>query len=191
MDPVGSEVGNARRILSDQVPQPLELRAPDVREVAAFGAGGGGFVQEDRQGELGADPRADRPGEQDRVGHRRPLDRHEGQHVDGAHARVGPLVDGQVDQVDSLLRDREGGFFDGSGRAGEREDAAVVVAVRGEVEDRDAAGPGLGGERLDDLGAPALAEIRHAFDDHVAILRKTAGEGDGYSFAGRGEPDQP
>src|SRR5204863_8559128 len=88
-------------------------------------------------------------------------------------------------ELDGLPGDGEGGLFDGAGRAGESEDAAVVIGVRRKVEDRDAAGAGLGGEGGDDLGPAALAEIGHAFDDHLLDSRINARRPGRYLLAGR------
>ena len=82
-------------------------------------------------------------GEFDALLHAHVLLRNEGDDVDGAHARVLPLVLSHVDGLDGLPGEPEGDLLDGLRRADHREHAAVVAAVGLHVEE-SAAGYGIG-----------------------------------------------
>ncbi len=166
----GAEVGRpARRGHLGR--QPLELAAPDVLEVPAGRIGGCLLVQVHRHAEARRDGGAGLPGQRHAVGHRRALDRHEGDDVDGAQARVLAAVRPEVDVGDGPFDERQDGSLDAVGVAGEGEDGTVVRRVRGMVEQADAfdAPHGVGHGR-DDLGPASFAHVGNAFDEHEKRL---------------------
>ena len=124
------------------------------------------LVEEDRNPEPLGHGFAHVAGERNAVLHRGPLDGDEGHDVDRAHARVLSLVRPQVDPRRGDLEEGEEARLQGSLLAHQGEDAPVVVLVRLHTQDADARGGLEGLDRLgDDLGAPALAEVRDALDD--------------------------
>ena len=72
---------------------------------------------------------------------------------------------GQVDQAGGFLGAPEGGFEHGFGLPREGDHRAVMVGVHLLIEKRNAGDPRDGrGDHFQHLGAPALAEIRNAFN---------------------------
>ena len=77
------------------------------------------------------------------------------------------VVRAQIEIGDRALDEREHRLLDANGIAGEREHRAVVRGVGGEVEEADARHPpDRVGHGRDDLGPPALADVRDTLDQH-------------------------
>ena len=121
----------------------LELTLAAGGQIAPLRAGGGVLIEERGQLQLLPDALGHAAGEFDALLHAHVLLRNEGDDVDGAHARVLPLVLSHVDGLDGLLGEPEGDLLDGLRRADHREHAAVVAAVGLHVE-QGAAGHGIG-----------------------------------------------
>ena len=110
------------------------LAAADVLQVLALRAGGGLFIQVDRDVQLGADPLAQPAGDQHAFRHADVPDGDKWHDVCGADAGVlaGVLV--QVDQLGGFGDGPKSGFFDGFGRTDEGQHGAVVIQVGVAVE---------------------------------------------------------
>ena len=160
-----SEVGFAtgRR---DVEAQPLVLAPPDVGELHAVGPCRSGGVEVDGQVEPAGDPPPERAGEVHAVGERGLAERDEGDDVDRPDARMLPPVLLHVDLVDRHGYRPLEGVGDALGLPGEGQDAPVVAGIARPVEEMDTlrARDGVG-EVLHDVKAPALAEVRHGFDE--------------------------
>ena len=154
-----------------RVDPPLELlraAAAEERRLAAILREPA--VEEDGQLELGADPVGQ--GERRLARGRLVLgpQRDERDDVRGADPRVRSLVLAQVDPLRRRGDSREQRLDELVPRAHEREDGAVVVPVRVDVEQPPRPGKRLL-ERGDDLRVAALGEVRHGFE------RKAIGAG--------------
>ena len=116
-------------------------------------------VQIDGQAEVAAEPVR----EQQRLGGRgAPLGIgavDDGRDVEHAHARVQPLVRGQVDPLDRLARALQQRLVQPAGLPGEREHAAVVVRVAVDVEQARAAADEGGADGVERLAVAALGDV--------------------------------
>ena len=74
----------------------------------------------------------------------------------------------EVDQLGSLGDGAKGGLGHPVRRPGEGDDRTIVVGIAVTVEGVDAGNSGDGGgDGVDNLGAPALREIRDALDQRL------------------------
>ena len=107
-----------------------------------------------------------RPGEVGRVFERSPFERHEREHVEGAHPGMYAGVAGQVYLGSAGAGEDYRGFQQRLFSSGQGEDAAVVVGIGVEVEDVDA-GYRLhgGGDTFDLRAVAALAEIEDGLEE--------------------------
>ena len=150
---------------ADQLAQALELRPADVGQRLAFGPQRGARIEVDGHLEALRDMLAEAARERDTLVHRRLAQRNEGDHVDGANARVLAFMAAHVDLRNrlghgQLHRPRDGRFLPGKGQH-----APIVIAVGRPIEQVDAGNPlDLAGDRVNDLEPPAFAEVGHAFD---------------------------
>ena len=164
MPPSRPEVGLVGRS-RDQRLEALELRLADVAQHPSLRSRRRLSIQVDRQFVVRGEPPAERAGERDALVHGAALERDERDHVDRADARVLTLVAAEIDSFDRHRGRGERGLGDRVDVPGKGEHAAVVVGVRGRVEQRHTARFGDGSaECVEDVGAATLAEVGHAFD---------------------------
>jgi hypothetical protein len=192
--PGGSQLGGTVRS-RERLTEALERGPPDIREDDTVGSSGGTRVQEHRQPVAVGQPSPEPLRELDAGGHGRVADRHEGSHVECADAWMPAVLASQVDAGDSLRGQRAHRIEYLIGGTREREHAAVVIRVRGPVEQPDARhradGPGA---RVDDLDAPALADVGDALDQvHAGQhgrpgMSRTRPRADPIGYHPRGEP---
>ena len=123
------------------VRETLEAGSSDVREHLAVRPRGGLAVQVDRQ----LEPLGHSRGEGSRTVHASlqggVAERHEGHDVDGTDAWMAALVTAHVDPLERHLHGCLRGQRDPTRVAGKREHAAVVVGVRGAIEEPGAGMP--------------------------------------------------
>ena len=98
----GAEIWGSIRVLHDRGLELLILAAPDVRQIDSIGAGGGSFVQIDRDPQLPSHSPAELARQFYALVHGDPMNWDEGHNIGGAEARVFSLVKFQVDQLGSL-----------------------------------------------------------------------------------------
>ena len=136
MNVIGSEIGAARFVLADQLLETLELPFAHVREILSFGPPRRVIVEIHRYVQLASDALAQLLRQLDALLDSHAGDRNKRDHIDGAHARVLALMDVQVDQLRRFLGDAEARLHARVGRADEREDAAMMIGVRLDVQNR-------------------------------------------------------
>jgi hypothetical protein len=156
--------------------QPLVLAAPDVGELDPLAPPRRLGVEVDRQVEPLRDPLAERPGQLDRLVHRRVAERNPGDDVDRADPGVlaGMLL--HVDLVDRRPDEPLERVADAARRPGDREDGAVVAGVTRPVEEMDAVDTrDRRRQQLDDFEAAALGDVRDGLDE--ALVEAAVGHG--------------
>ena len=129
-----SEIRLALGVALDLLLEPLILASPDPGQVDPFGRGGGGFIQVHWQIELGGHPLTQLLSQDNALGRRDALQRHQRHHIGCADARVFAAVLVEVDQLCCLRNGVEGCLQNVLRRASEGDHAAVVVRVRTVVE---------------------------------------------------------
>ena len=150
--------------------QPLELAAADILEVLAGRIRGGFLVEIDRDLEARRHLGSDFLRERHAVGHGHAFNRHERHHVDGAQPRMLAGVAAEVDIGDRTFEQRQYRSLDAGRVAGQREHGSVVRRIGGMIEQADTGDTAdCGGHRRDDLGAPSLAHVGDAFDQHKGL----------------------
>ncbi len=131
-----------------------------------LGAQGRVLVEVRGQIELRADAGRQPARQSHADGHVVLFDGHERDDVGGAEARVGAVVDVEVDEPGGRGDAGEGGLRGRLVGTHEGDHAAVVDGVALAVEHVHSVDRGDGGDDLvDDLGAPALGEVGHALDE--------------------------
>ena len=188
----GAEVGLTAE-MRDVGLEALVLGLADIRQDDPLRARGGLGVEVDGQVEALRDVGAEATGELDALVHRRLAERHEGDDVDGADARVLALVLLHVDLRDGDLDGTLHRHGDRLGLAGEGQHAAIVVDVRRPIEEVDVRCRGHDSRQgIDDLGAPALAEVGDALDQlcHRASVGAGLAPGDAVRVDRRQMPGQ-
>src|ERR1051326_5908541 len=159
-------------VMRDLLFQPFVLSLANVGEVAAVRRARGELVEIDGELQLGANALAEAAGEDGAFIHRHVGDGNEGDDVGGADTRVRAAVRRHVDQFDAFLDEAEGRLEHRLRLADERDDSAVRIRARIDVEERDNAD---GRRRLRDglinLRPPALGDVRYALDElHAAAM---------------------
>ena len=164
-DTIGAKIGVTRRVAPHLHLERFVLPTADVFQVLAFGAGGGLFIQVDRDAKLLADALPQAAGDGHTFRHADTRDGHEGHHIAGADARVLALVLVQVDQLGGFSNRPEGGLFDLLRRADKGQHGAVVIQVGVPVEQADRR-HGLDGvlDGLDYFGAAGIGKVGNTFD---------------------------
>ncbi len=158
-----SGIGDVRR--REQIREALVLRLADVGQADALRSRRGARVEVHRHVVTLRNLMAEAVRDRDALFHRHAGERNERHDVHRSEARMLARVRAHVDLA--IRRGDEGmrGGRDRFGVAGEREHRAVVIAVARLVE-KPNAGDLADGLRqpVDHIAAPALADIRHAFD---------------------------
>jgi hypothetical protein len=162
----------------------FELSAADVLEVPPRRRCGGLLVEVHGHAVALGDRGGRRPGQLGARLHRRALDRHEGDHVHGAEARVLARVLPEIDVAQRFAEQGQHRRTQGGGVAGQRQDRAVVRRVRRDIEHGDALGRGHSlHDRGDYVSAASLADVRHALDHgHAALVSHVRRRGRGYAI---------
>src|SRR5947209_17097074 len=101
MNLVGTEIGFARRILSQLLSQPLELAPAHIGQILARGRCCRSLVQVYRNLQLASDALTELTRECDAIFHRRALERNERDDVGGTDPRVFAAV---LTEIDALRR---------------------------------------------------------------------------------------
>src|SRR5436190_24247731 len=99
MNFVRTEIGFARRILTDFFAQSLEFTAPSVSEILARGRSGRTLVEINRNLQLAANSLSKPAAEGDAVFHRRAFERNEGHDIGGTDPGVLTTVLAEVDAL--------------------------------------------------------------------------------------------
>ena len=148
----------------------LEFPPPDVLEIPPRRCRGRLFIQEHRNLESRGDFSGRVSRECHALGHRHALDGDERHHVHGAEARVLAGVRAQVDVSQGRGDQRDDRGLQWSGVAGHRQDRSIVCRVGRGIEDADAVDRSQRlDEGVDDVRAPAFADVGHAFDEGHAL----------------------
>ena len=105
------------------------------------------------------------------IGHRRALDRHEGDHVHGTEARVFALVLAEVDGGDRLVKQRERRGLHLRAVTGVAEDGPVMGRVGFDVQQLRAGRADRRRTRVQHVLPSTVTDIGNTFDDrHAATL---------------------
>jgi hypothetical protein len=168
----GPEVGGALRIV-DVSAETLVLAAPDVGQPHPVRTRRRGRVQVDGHPEALGHGRAELPCVAHAVVDRGVPQRHEGNDIDRADARMLAVLKLHVDVADGDLDGPRQRTHDGVGVASQGQDRSVVAGVAGAVQEiRATHGAGRVGQPIDDVEAPTLGVVGHGFDQarHLPIV---------------------
>ncbi len=140
-------------------------------QLAAGRVQSGGLIEINRDREAAPDLGAGLVRGVDAIVKRRAGERHEGQDVGRADARMDAGMLAEIDERGGFTDASHGGFEDDGGLAGEGNDAAVVVGIGIKSENGYAVHmTGDARDGHDYVGVAALREIRHAFDHLNTII---------------------
>ena len=152
--------------IGELLAQALVLAGADVGEVTPPRSRCRVFIEIDRQRQRLRQAATERPGRFDALIHRHAGNRHDRADVERAHARVGALVLGHVDEASGGNRAPECRIADGSGCADEGVDRAIRVGARVDIEEPDAADArNRPGDCVDHRPVTPLGEVRNALDE--------------------------